>query len=150
MISDPTPFFAAQLIIMGFDGAQIGDLIRVLKGPLSWSRQPFEDQTDKTNIWLSTVGDWRLTLADYSVEDQPGHKPGDRGQTLALSGAKLVWPVGLSSAPFALMGTPGQAGCGIAGDSILLHELGRWLLERMETGTGKTGAARRAAGGAGR
>ncbi|MGA2862958.1 MAG: hypothetical protein ABSF95_00555 [Verrucomicrobiota bacterium] len=74
------------------------------------------------NFWQARVEDWHLVLADFSVAEQPGHKPGDRGQNVTMANKKT--------------------GLMLLSDGIMFHQVAKWLLERMEQfGAGKTGAA---------
>jgi hypothetical protein len=72
---------------------------------------PDEDHKDG-RFWEAHPSGWHLALVDFSVADQPGHKPGDRGQNFSFS--------------------TGNGNIMVMGDDSLFHALGRWLVEQID------------------
>ena len=108
---DPLPTYAMQLIISGQSPDLVNDLLSALRGPLAWTSIPV-GEVQNTRMWETTSGDWRFILVDFSVETQPGHKPGDRGQNVTMSNRKHALH--------------------IMSDGTMQHEVARWLLAKLE------------------
>ena len=119
MIS-PVRHLIIKLILEGLDPKIANDLGRVLRGEIPWKKLPgLEPTKHDARFWEAKVDGWSISLADFSIADQPGHEPGDRGQSVGFSNhARHIV---------------------IASDGFLHHLVAAWLVEQLDLfGGGKT------------
>jgi hypothetical protein len=60
----------------------------LLNGRINWRASGTDLTEHNADAWQAEVGDWRLAVVDFSIEDQPGRRPGERGQNMVLSNTK--------------------------------------------------------------
>ena len=81
----------------------VDSLQTALESELCWEKT----QKDDVTMWVAKPGGWQIVLADFSIADQPGHSPSERGQNVAMSCA--------------------EAGVMLMSDGELQHELANYL-----------------------
>lgn len=117
MPSDPIAIFGMGMILKGVAPDAVNDLCSKLRQPLPWTEVSMDSEADKKaaslgmKAWEARSGSWRLVVADFPIDDQRGRRPGDRGQTVAISNLEI--------------------GLCIGGDEISLQLLAKWLYEQI-------------------
>ncbi len=61
-------------------------LLSLAEGRTPWTKiNDTRFSEHEVDAWKTVVGTWHFALADFSIEDQPGRRPGDRGQNIVIS-----------------------------------------------------------------
>ena len=124
-MNDPVNDFCEGLAKCGQREAA-AELRNMLCGKMEWEGV-YSVSVEGARVWQSKPGNWTIAVVDFSIADQPGRRPGDRGQNVAISNMKT--------------------GLIIMSDGPEQHRLAEYLYEKiqanartviLDTGAGKT------------